>query len=223
MHRNWIAIAGPMTFTIATTSYQLLHATARPAANGGTPLAQAQPVRVGSPAPQFTVTDSNGKSHKLSDFKGKTVVLEWTNHQCPFVLKHYETGNMQGLQKEATGKGVVWLSVVSSASGQQGFVSGQQANQLTRSRNASPTAVLLDPNGNLGRLYGARTTPHMFVIDGKGVLQYMGAIDDKPTANKADAKTANNYVRAALNSVMSGQPVKSATTQPYGCSVKYGS
>jgi peroxiredoxin len=223
MHRNWIAIAGLTLLTVATASHLELRANTLPAPSGGTALAQAQTVRVGAPAPQFTATDSNGKSHKLSDFKGKIVVLEWTNHQCPFVVKHYETGNMQTLQKEAVGKGVIWLSVVSSASGQQGFVNGQQANQLTRSRTASPTAVLLDPNGNLGRLYGARTTPHMFIIDSQGILRYVGAIDDKPTANKADAKTANNYVRPAINSLMSGQPVKSATTQPYGCSVKYGS
>jgi peroxiredoxin len=183
----------------------------------------ATPVRVGSPAPEFTATDSNGKSHKLSDFKGKVVVLEWTNHQCPFVQKHYNSNNMQKLQKEATDKGIVWLSVISSAQGQQGYVTAQQANQLTKSRNASPTAVLLDSSGQVGRLYQARTTPHMFVIDRKGVLQYAGAIDDKPTTNTADVKSSKNYVRTAIDNVLKGKPVAYATTQPYGCSVKYGS
>lgn len=185
---------------------------------------QAQgPARVGSPAPAFTAVDSNGKTHNLSDFKGKTVVLEWTNDQCPFVKKHYTSSNMQKLQKEATSKGVVWLSVVSSAPGQQGHVDGQKANDLTKSRSASPTAVLLDPDGKVGRSYDARTTPHMFVIDPQGVLQYAGAIDDKPTRDPEDVATAKNYVRPALNSVLAGQPVQVATSQPYGCSVKYGS
>ncbi|KAF3886698.1 MULTISPECIES: thioredoxin family protein [Nostocales] len=183
----------------------------------------ATPVRVGSPAPEFTATDSNGKSHKLSDFKGKTVVLEWTNHQCPFVRKHYESNNMQQLQKAATTKGVVWLSIISSARGQQGYVTPQEANQLTKSRNANPTAVLLDPSGQIGRLYQARTTPHMFVIDSKGVLQYAGAIDDKPSTNTADIKSSKNYISDAVNSVLQGKAVANSTTQPYGCSVKYGS
>ncbi|GAB1543445.1 thioredoxin family protein [Scytonema sp. NUACC21] len=183
----------------------------------------ATPVRVGSPAPAFTATDSSGKSHKLTDFKGKVVVLEWTNHQCPFVRKHYESNNMQRLQKEATGKGVVWLSVISSAQGQQGYVTAQEANELTKTRKASPSAVLLDSSGQLGRLYQARTTPHMFVIDGNGVLQYAGAIDDKASTNTADVKSAKNYVSDAVNSVLKGQAVANSTTQPYGCSVKYGS
>lgn len=182
-----------------------------------------EPVRVGAAAPAFTATDSNGKTHNLGDFKGKTVVLEWTNDQCPFVRKHYGSNNMQKLQQEATDKGVVWLSVISSAPGQQGHINGPQANELTKSRNASPTAVLLDPDGEIGRLFAARTTPHMFVIDAQGVLQYAGAIDDKPTSNPADVATANNYVRSALDSVLAGQPVQVATSQPYGCSVKYGS
>lgn len=182
-----------------------------------------EPVRVGAAAPAFTATDSNGKSHNLNDFKGKTVVLEWTNNQCPFVQKHYGSNNMQKLQKEATDQGVVWLSIISSAPGQQGHVNGQKANELTKERDASPTAVLLDPDGKIGRLYDARTTPHMFVIDPQGVLQYAGAIDDKPTSNPEDIATAKNYVRPALDSVLAGQPVQVATSQPYGCSVKYGS
>ncbi|MBF2066288.1 MAG: thioredoxin family protein [Calothrix sp. C42_A2020_038] len=184
---------------------------------------ETQAVRVGSPAPTFTAVDSNGKSHSLSDFKGKTVVLEWTNHECPFVKKHYDSNNMQALQKEKTGKGVVWLSVISSAPGQQGNVTPQKANELTKSRNANPTAVLIDTDGKVGRLYQARTTPHMYVIDSNGVLQYMGAIDDNPSKNPEDVKTANNYVRAAVDSVLKGEAVKTSTTQPYGCSVKYAS
>lgn len=221
MHPNRIAIAGLVTLTLATVGYHRINASSTPASS--TQIAQAQPVRVGSAAPQFTGKDSNGKTHSVSDFKGKTVVLEWTNNQCPFVRKHYDSGNMQRLQQEARSKGVVWLSVVSSAPNQQGYVTGQQANQLTRSRNANPTAVLLDPDGNIGRLYSARTTPHMYVIDAKGTLRYAGAIDSNPSARTEDVKTANNYVSAALNSVLSGQAVKTATTQPYGCSVKYAS
>jgi len=192
-----------------------------PAATAPSPAqteAQA-PVRVGAAAPAFTATDSNGKTHNLSDFKGKTVVLEWTNADCPFVRKHYNSNNMQKLQKEATDKGVVWLSVVSSAPGQQGYVEGAQANELTQGRKASPT----DPDGKLGRMYDARTTPHMFVIDPQGVLQYAGAIDDKPTSNPEDVATAKNYVRPAITSILAGQPVEVSTSQPYGCSVKYGS
>src|SRR5262249_26228958 len=141
--------------------------------------ALAEPT-IGQPAPAFTAVDSNGKSHSLSEFKGRTVVLEWTNDGCPYVGKHYNSGNMQKLQQEATGAGVVWLSVISSAPGKQGYVTGAEANTLTTSRNAHPTAVLLDPTGAIGRDYEAQTTPHMFVIDKTGVLRYMGAIDDKP-------------------------------------------
>jgi peroxiredoxin len=181
----------------------------------------ATEVKIGAPAPNFTAVDSNGKNHNLSDFKGKTVVLEWTNHDCPFVKKHYETNNMQKLQKSATTQGVVWLSIISSAPGQQGFVNGAKANELTKSRNAAPTAVILDPDGKIGKLYGARTTPHMFVIAPNGNLAYMGAIDDKPSANKDDVATAKNFVAEALSAIKAGKPVAVATTQPYGCSVKY--
>ncbi|NJK34794.1 MAG: thioredoxin family protein [Oscillatoriales cyanobacterium SM2_2_1] len=177
--------------------------------------------RVGAPAPNFTAVDSNGKKHNLSDFKGKTVVLEWTNHDCPFVKKHYSTNNMQQLQQTATKQGVVWLSIISSAPAQQGFVDNSKANELTKSRNARPTAVLLDPNGTIGRLYGARTTPHMYVIAPNGTLAYMGAIDDKPTTNPADVAGARNFVSEALSAVKAGKPVATSATQPYGCSVKY--
>ena len=197
--------------------------TTQPASNQPATSTQASATvaRVGEPAPDFTGVDSNGKTHRLSDFKGKTVVLEWTNHECPFVRKHYESGNMQKLQKAATGDGVVWLSVVSSAPGQQGNVDGQKANQLTKSRNAAPTAVLLDSDGAIGRTYSARTTPHMFVITPEGKLAYAGAIDSISSSNKADISKADNYVTDALKAVKNGQPVSKPATQPYGCSVKY--
>jgi peroxiredoxin len=175
----------------------------------------------GKPAPEFTAIDSSGKSHKLSDYKGKTVVLEWTNDGCPYVRKHYGSGNMQAMQKEAGNNGVVWLTVVSSAKGQQGYVDGAGANKLTTDRKAIPAAVLLDPEGKVGQAYGAKTTPHMYVIDKDGRLVYNGAIDDKPTSNPADIKTARNYVKEALVAVAEGQPVKVATTRAYGCTVKY--
>jgi peroxiredoxin len=178
---------------------------------------------IGKPAPDFTAMDSNGKTVKLGDYRGKVVVLEWTNDGCPYVQKHYSTKNMQSLQKDAAAKGVVWLSVISSAPGEEGYVKGDEANQLTKSRGASPSAVLLDPDGKVGHLYGARTTPHMFIVNADGILVYMGGIDSKPTANPADIKSAKNYVRAALDSVAAGKPVENAVTRPYGCSVKYSS
>ena len=177
--------------------------------------------RVGDPASPFTSIDSNGRNHNLSDYKGKVVVLEWHNRECPYTRKHYDSGNMQKLQKEWTGKGVVWLTVISSAPGEQGYVTAADENAYLRKVNAAPTAVLLDPKGDLGRLYGARTTPHMFVIDGKGTLVYNGAIDDRPTTDTGDVAGATNYVSAALQQVNDGKPVANATTQPYGCNVKY--
>lgn len=180
-------------------------------------------VGIGKPAPNFTAIDSNGKSHQLSDFKGKVVVLEWTNHECPFVRKHYESDNMQTTQRKAKDNDVIWLSIVSSAPGQQGHVDGTKANKLTTDRNALPTAVLLDPEGTIGRLYNARTTPHMFVIAADGTLAYMGAIDSIPSSDKADVPKAENYVKAALEKVLKGEAITNATTQPYGCTVKYAS
>jgi peroxiredoxin len=182
--------------------------------------AAAQAV-VGQPAPPFTLTDSNGKSHALADFKGKVVVLEWWNYECPFVGKHYGSGNMQRLQKEWTAKGVAWLTVSSSAAGKQGYVDGAKANALMRERGGAPTAVLLDHDGKVGRAYGAKTTPHMFVIDGKGTVAYAGGIDDKASTDQADIAAARNYVSAALAEVTAGRPVTTASSQPYGCSVKY--
>ena len=177
--------------------------------------------KVGEAAPAFTAPASGGKSVSLADYRNKIVVLEWTNHECPYVRKHYETGNMQALQKEATGQGVVWLTVISSAPGEQGYVSPAQANELTTSRGAAPTAVLLDPKGTVGKMYGATNTPHMYVIDKAGILVYAGAIDDKPTSRMSDVPGAHNYVRAALQAVAAGQPVKTPVTRAYGCTVKY--
>jgi peroxiredoxin len=174
--------------------------------------------QTGRPAPVFTATDTKGVQHTLTAYRGKTVVIEWTNHECPYTGKHYATGNMQALQADATAAGVIWLTVISSRPGEQGYVDAAQADRLTESRKAHPTAVLLDPSGKLGHLYDARTTPHMFVIDGAGTLVYMGAIDDRPAANPAGAR---NYVREALDAVAAGRPVAVAVTRPYGCSVKY--
>ncbi|MGD1977421.1 MAG: thioredoxin family protein [Gammaproteobacteria bacterium] len=184
--------------------------------------AHAQPV-IGQPAPELTATDTKGVSHSLSDFRGKTVVLEWTNHDCPYVKKHYDTGNMQALQREATAEGVVWLTIISSAPGKQGYVTAEEADALTAERDAAPTAVLFDPEGTAGKAYGARTTPHMFVIDPEGTLVYMGGIDDRPTASKEDVEGARNYVREALTALRSGQDVPQSTSRPYGCSIKYKS
>jgi peroxiredoxin len=183
-------------------------------------LLEAAP-KIGKPAPDFTSTDSNGTVHALGDYRGKVVVLEWTNHQCPFVGKHYNTGNMQALQEYARDAGVVWLSVISSAPGEQGYVSGDEANALIAKRHATPTAVLLDPQGVVGRLYDARTTPHMYIINAQGSLVYMGGIDDRPSTQYADVKTAKNYVRVALDETLSDKPVSTSVTRPYGCSVKY--
>lgn len=175
---------------------------------------------IGKPAPAFTGTDSTGAEHALADFRGKTVVLEWTNHECPYTVKHYESGNMQALQQETAADGIVWLSVISSAPGLQGYVTAEQANALTESRGASPAAVLLDPKGEIGSLYSARTTPHMYIIDPDGTLVYMGAIDDD-SSSRGNPESANNYVRAALDDLANGRPVQEAATRPYGCSVKY--
>ncbi len=177
--------------------------------------------RVGEPAPAFTAPATTGGAVGLEAHRGKVVVLEWTNHDCPYVRKHYESGNMQALQKETTGQGVVWLTIISSAPGEQGHVSPAEANALTAKRSAAPTAVLLDPRGTVGKLYGATNTPHMYVIDPSGKLVYAGAIDDRPTSRKGDVAGANNYVRAALQAISAGQPVKTPVTRAYGCTVKY--
>ncbi|MFY8151817.1 MAG: thioredoxin family protein [Hyphomicrobiales bacterium] len=177
--------------------------------------------RIGAPAPAFEAVDADGKTRKLSEFAGKTVILEWTNHDCPYVRKHYNSATMQTLQKDMAREGIVWLSVISSPVGEQGHVDGAKANELTKSRNAAPAAILLDPNSNVTRAYGATTTPHMYIIDGKGTLAYMGAIDDKPAASAASIEGANSYVRQAVAELKAGKPVSEPSTKAYGCAVKY--
>jgi len=176
---------------------------------------------LGKPAPLFTAVDSNGKSWSLADLKGKVVVLETTNHDCPYVRKHYTSKNMQTQQREAAAKGVVWLTVASSATGEQGAVTPAEANELTKSRDAAPAAVLIDPQSKIARAYGATVTPHMYIIDAKGTLVYKGGIDSIPSADTADIPKAKQYVRAALDEVLAGKPVADASTRPYGCSLKY--
>jgi peroxiredoxin len=178
-------------------------------------------VDIDQPAPDFTAIDSDGQTHTLKQYRGKTVVLEWTNHDCPYVRKHYQSNNMQALQKAATNDSIVWLSIISSAPGKQGHVSAGQANDLTLKRNASPSAVILDEKGDIGRLYGAKTTPHMYIIDPDGKLVYMGGIDSIPSSDQADIARAKNYVKAALQSLKAGKPIEYRVTRPYGCSVKY--
>ena len=186
------------------------------------PALHAEP-KVGAPAPVFTATDSNGKTISLGDLKGNTVVLEWTNDGCPYVRKHYNAGNMQALQKKWTEQGVVWLSVISSPPGEQGFADAARANSLTADRKAAPTAVLLDPKQEVAKAYGALVTPHMYIIKPDGVLAYAGAIDDKPTARTADLKDAKNFVDIALSELKAGKPVSITNTRAYGCVVKYNS
>ncbi|HYN77005.1 MAG TPA: thioredoxin family protein [Lamprocystis sp. (in: g-proteobacteria)] len=177
--------------------------------------------KVGQPAPPFALADTAGKTWSLADLKGKKVILEWTNDGCPYVRKHYGGGNMQALQREATAAGTVWLTVISSAPGTEGHVTPAEADRLTTERKAAPTAVLLDPTGTLGHAYGAKTTPHLFVIDAAGTLVYMGGIDDRPTADPADIPGARNYVRQAMADLDAGRPLADPVTRPYGCSVKY--
>ena len=177
--------------------------------------------QIGQPAPPFTAVDSEGRTRRLGDFRGRTVVLEWTNADCPYTRKHYASGNMQQLQSLALERGVIWLSVISSAPGKQGYVEGPEADALSRSRHAVPSAVLLDPSGTLGRLYHAKTTPHMYVIDRNGVLQYMGGIDSIATADAGDIPKAEPYFQEAMLAVVDGRAVARPVSTPYGCSVKY--
>lgn len=176
---------------------------------------------IGQPAPDFTLPDANGAAHSLSDYKGKTVVLEWFNPTCPFVHKHYDSGSMQRLQQQATKDGVVWLSICSSAPGKEGYIAPKDAPGVEQSVGMKSTALLLDPDGKVGRMYEARMTPDMYVINADGVLVYKGAIDDQPTPDPASLQGAKNYVAAALAAVKSGKPVTPAETKSYGCSVKY--
>jgi peroxiredoxin len=180
-------------------------------------------VEVGKPAPNFTLPDTNGNTHSLAELKGKYVVLEWYQPDCPFVRKHYRSGNMQALQKEYTAKGVVWLSIDSSAPGEQGNYPADKLNEFAARDGAARTALLLDPAGNVGRLYEAQTTPDMYIIDPSGNLVYKGAIDNKRSTDLEDVKKATNYVKSALDALLSGKPVPTSSTRPYGCSVKYAS
>lgn len=178
---------------------------------------------IGEAAPAFTGTDSNGKPVSLADYAGKTVVLEWSNDECPYVRKHYESTNMQTLQGEATADGVVWLTILSNAEGEQGNVTPAQANELTTSRGAKPSHVVIDPTSTIATAYEAKTTPHMYIIDATGKLVYKGGIDDKATADKDDIAGSTNYVRQALSELKAGKPVSVPESRPYGCSIKYAS
>lgn len=183
--------------------------------------ATGAPLKIGEPAPDFTAIDSKGDSVHLKEYRGKTVVLEWTNADCPYTRKHYTSGNMQSVQGLAQQQGIVWLTVVSSAPGKQGYVNGPAADALTSSRKAVPTAVVLDPTGAVGRLYAAKTTPHMFVIDRNGALQYMGGMDNLATTDESDIARAEPYLKEAMLAVAQGNPAPHPVTTPYGCSVKY--
>ncbi|MEO0882377.1 MAG: redoxin domain-containing protein [Pseudomonadota bacterium] len=213
MTRRHIGLALGMATAVALTAGALI-ASARPA---------NADIVTNETAPAFTGQTSAGETISLEDFAGKTVVLEWTNHGCPFVQKHYDQSfqNMQGLQADAASDEIVWLSVISSAPGKQGHVTPEEANDLTTSRGATPAAIILDESGDLGRLYGAKTTPHMYVITGDGTLVYQGAIDSIKSASTSDIPDAENYVTAALDALATGAPVETAQTRPYGCSVKY--
>jgi hypothetical protein len=178
--------------------------------------------KVGEAAPEFTGTASNGKTFHLSDYRGKFVVLEWHNNGCPFVGKQYNSGNMQRLQKQWTGQGVAWFTILSSAPGRQGYVTAMEENDYLAKMQAAPTAALLDPSGVIGHLYDAKTSPQMIVISPQGIVIYDGAIDNKPTTNLHDVPGAINYVNLALEQAMAGKPVETPATRPYGCSVKYG-
>lgn len=183
-------------------------------------LAAQAAVKVGDPAPNFSLQAEDGRTHSLADYKGKTVVLEWTNSGCPFVKKHY-AGNMQSLQKTYTAKDVVWLSIISSASGKQGYVDAAGAATIVKTQGAAPTHVLLDSKGDVGHLYEAKTTPQLFIVNKAGKLAYAGGIDSEASADPADIATATPYVKNALDELLAGQPVTTAVTRPYGCSVKY--
>jgi peroxiredoxin len=181
----------------------------------------AQGVKTGSPAPSFSLPGSDGKTYSLADCKGKVVVLEWFNHQCPIDSIQYQANNLQNLQKQYTGKGVVWFSVLSSAPGKQGYTDAAGANSQLTEYNASPTAVLLDPTGKVGHLYAAKTTPHLFIIGPNGVIVYQGAIDSQLPSSVADVAASDPWFKNALDATLAGQPVAKGTTKPYGCSIKY--
>ena len=208
MHRHSIALAGVSALLAALL---MLPGQARPAP------------AVGQAAPDFSLTDTAGKTVRLSDFKGKHVVLEWTNPGCPFVRKHYDPSNMQALQKEAGGKGVVWLAVNSTADSHPDYLAPSQMGRWMSQQKAAPAATLMDEEGSVGKSYGARTTPHMYIVNPQGMLIYAGGIDSIPSARPDDIKTATNYVRAGLAESLAGKPLSTPASRPYGCSVKYKS
>lgn len=181
---------------------------------------QAEPV-INQPAPLFSGATADGTTLNLADLHGKTVILEWTNHDCPFVKKHYESGNIPNLQKQAAAQGVVWLQIISSAPGKQGFVDGATAKKLNYERGATPTNTVFDPEGTIGKLYAATNTPQFFIINPEGVLLYKGAVDSIPSADQADIAKAENYISAALQELAAGKTISKNTTKPYGCTVKY--
>ena len=185
--------------------------------------AQTDQADIGEPAPDFTLEAADGETHSLSDFEGKYVVLEWLNFECPFVGKHYGSGNMQALQEKYTDEGVVWLSIVSSAPGKQGYYPSDEMVKQKKRHNGNMTAILMDPDGEIGKTYGATVTPHMYVINPDGELVYRGGIDDKPTTDEADIEGATNYVDRALTAVMNGEQVSPKRAKPYGCTIKYAS
>jgi len=185
--------------------------------------AQTDQAEIGEPAPDFTLKAADGDKHSLSDFEGKHVVLEWLNFECPFVGKHYGSGNMQTLQKTYTDEGVVWLSIVSSAPGKQGYYPPKEMQEQKEKHNGNMTAILMDPSGEVGKTYGATVTPHMYVINPEGKLVYRGGIDDRPTTDEADIEGATNYVKKALAAAMNGEEVSPERAKPYGCTIKYAS
>lgn len=212
-----VAVALLLVGAVAARRFAIAHAD---------PASLPDLLAVGGPAPAFTAVDTRGKSHSLADYAGKWVVLEWFNHGCPYTKKHYAPladgiGNSQAMQKGYTKRGVIWLSVVSSGPGRQGYTSAEKAEDQARKKGAAPTAIIRDTAGVLGRLYGARNTPQYAIIDPEGVLRYVGAIDDERTSGTKDIAGATNYVRAALDSGLAGRPIAVAQTQPYGCEVKY--
>lgn len=196
-------------FTVATAALALAAGSACAVAN------------LDQPAPAFKAAAASGGEISLEQYRGKTVVIEWTNHQCPYVKKHYESGNIPSLQKEATGKGIVWLQVISSAPGKQGYVDGAAAVKLNAERGAAPTGIVLDPEGKIARQYEAVTTPHIFIVNPDGKLVYKGGIDSIQSNKKDDIAKADNYVKLALNDLAGGKKIAQASTQPYGCSIKY--
>lgn len=208
-----LVVTAPVISAPSANAQAAAPATTAPAVDAGP--------TIGKAAPAFSLKDWDGKTRKLSDFKGKIVVLEWFNHGCPFVKKHYDSNNMQDLQKTYTGKGVIWLSICSSAEGKQGFASPEEHKKVFKDKGAAPTAVLIDSDGIVGRKYDAKTTPAMYVIDGKGILVYSGAIDDNRSADKGAARTAKNFVAAALNETLAKKAVAISSTKSYGCSIKY--